>query len=446
MKSTDEKSGADAPEPRRKKRTVPELGEDELVVPKGKRPPPPVVELLDDSDDDDDDGVEPTMAMAPGTAPYATTESQDQIAPTQSGLAEEQSLEERIRDKMRSNSGARIRKDAMLGRTFGGRFTITSKIGAGGMGVVYKARQKGMDRNVAVKILLTEYLTNDTAVRRFQREALAVSRLEHPNTVRIYDFGETVEDKQLYIAMEFLPGEPLQRMLNKHSQLSVRRTLRVVQQICRSLNEAHGKGIIHRDLKPDNVFVGTIEGQKDFVKVLDFGVAKLREGQDDGGTLTQHGVIFGTPKYMSPEQCKSQDVDARSDLYSVGVMMHEMLSGRVPFESDNPLAILIMHAQDPVRPMSETRPNLVIPFEVEELMHRLLAKEPSDRPQAAKDVIDECESLLRRIPDEFEEVLDRHEIKLPSGDREGREEEACIYGTEYYELEDAIADILVREG
>jgi serine/threonine protein kinase len=316
--------------------------------------------------------------------------------------SEPSELEEKIRKKMRQQP--RIRKDPLIGRVFGERFELVSKIGAGGMGVVYKARQRAMDRHVAIKVLLKEYLTNETAVRRFQREALAVSKLEHPNTVRIYDFGET-EDKILYIAMEFLPGMPLSRMLAKQRQLAVRQVLRVVTQICRSLDEAHRKGIVHRDLKPDNVFVGTIEGQRDFVKVLDFGVAKLREGGDDGATLTQHGVLFGTPKYMSPEQCRSQVVDARSDLYAVGVMMYEMLAGRVPFEADNSMAILVAHAQDAPAPLASVRPDLAVPFEVEELMHSLLAKEPEARPQSAKQVIQSCETLLHAVPDDFERVI-----------------------------------------
>ncbi len=204
--------------------------------------------------------------------------------------------------------------------------------------------------------------------------------------------------------MEHLTGLPLDRILKSERALPIRRVLRIVQQMCRSLSEAHDKGIVHRDLKPDNVFVGDVEGQKDYVKVLDFGVAKLRE-HAEGGTITQHGTIFGTPKYMSPEQCRSQEVDPRSDLYSVGVMMYEMVAGRVPFESENPLAILIMHAQDEVLPMSEVRPNLVVPFEVEELLHRLLAKEAEHRPQTAKEVIDRCQELLHQIPDMFEKVI-----------------------------------------
>ena len=313
-------------------------------------------------------------------------------------------LEQRILERMeRKSSAARIRIDPLIGKVFGGRFEITSRIGMGGMGVVYKARQKGMDRFVAIKVLLKQYLTNETVIKRFHREALAVSKLEHPNTVRIYDFGET-DDGTLYIAMEFLGGASLEHIVRREQTMPVRRVLRVIRQICLSLEEAHDKGIIHRDLKPDNVFVGALEGQPDFVKVLDFGVAKLREGAE-GGTLTQHGTIFGTPKYMSPEQCRSQEVAPTSDLYSVGVIMYEMLSGRVPFESDNPLAILIMHAQDRVAPMAEVRPDLVIPFEAEELLHSLLAKNPGERPQTARDVVTHCDMLLQMLPDEFEHVL-----------------------------------------
>ncbi len=347
----------------------------------------------------------------PGTSPYydqdaaptlevAPLEDEDFDSPEGS-----RGLEQRILEKMaQHDASARVRQDPLIGTLVANRFEIISKIGAGGMGVVYRARQRGMDRNVAIKILTKQGSQNETAVRRFQREALAVSKLEHPNTVRIYDFGE-MPDGTPYIAMEFLTGAPLERILHHERQLPVRRTLRVILQICRSLDEAHAKGIVHRDLKPDNVFVGAVEGQADYVKVLDFGVAKLREGGNEGGTLTQHGTIFGTPKYMSPEQCKSQEVDARSDLYSVGVLMYEMLAGRVPFESDNPLSILIMHTHDPVAALGDVRPDLVIPFECEELLHRLLEKDADARPQSAKDVISAVEDLLNRVPDEFEQVI-----------------------------------------
>ena len=352
----------------------------------------------------DPDGINPTLPVQVNDSNTQEFASERPEHTLQTISGRESELESRIQLQIeeREARGARVRKDPLIGRVFAERYEIVSKIGAGGMGVVYKARQIGMDRHVAIKVLLKEYLDNETAVRRFQREALAVSKLQHPNTVRIFDFGETT-DHILYIAMEFLPGAPLQRMLDRHEYLPVRVTLRIVQQICHSLNEAHLKGIIHRDLKPDNVFVGAIEGQDDFVKVLDFGVAKLRE-TTDGGTLTQHGTIFGTPKYMSPEQCKSQEVDARSDLYSVGIMMYEMLSGRVPFESENPLAILIMHAQDPVQALVDVRPNLVIPAEVEEFLHRLLEKDAMHRPESAKHAADLAAELLSQVPEDFEQV------------------------------------------
>ncbi len=345
-------------------------------------------------------------ALNPATAPYSDPDSGMPKTATDlkpDGTLDPDNLESQIMKRMQASS-ARVRLDPFIGQTIAGKYEVVGKIGSGGMGVVYKARQKGMDRNVAIKVLLKEYLSNDQAVKRFQREALAVSRLEHPNTIRIYDFGE-VEAGTLYIAMEFLAGKPLAGLLRDNRQLPVRRVLRIIQQMARSLDEAHRKGIIHRDLKPDNVFVGDIDSNADYVKVLDFGVAKLLEGQDDRGTLTQHGVIFGTPKYMSPEQCRSQEVDARSDIYALGVMMYEMLSGNVPFESDNPLAILIMHSQDPPSAMSEVRPDLVIPFEVEALLHKLLAKEPKARVQSSKELAEACDDLLARVPDEFEKIL-----------------------------------------
>jgi serine/threonine protein kinase len=346
------------------------------------------------------------------TNPAGTAADPHRTAPTLAGspeqlaanaAAEQEALSARIRESIRS-TGARVRVDPLIGKVVGDRFEIISKIGTGGMGTVYKARQRGMDRFAAVKVLLKQYLTNETLVRRFKREALAVSKLVHPNTVRIYDLGQS-DEGILYIAMEHLSGSTLAHLVRSERQLSIRRSLRMVRQICLSLSEAHEKGVIHRDLKPDNIFVSEGAEKKDVIKVLDFGVAKLREANEDSGTLTQHGTIFGTPKYMSPEQCRCDDVDGRSDLYALGVVLYEMISARVPFDSDNPLAILIMHAQESVRPLSEVRPDLVIPFDVEELLHRMLAKRPSERPDTAQALIVEIDRLLNQLPEEFERVL-----------------------------------------
>lgn len=328
-------------------------------------------------------------------------------------LEGEDSLEDRIRKRLHASdaegeSGPRV--DPLIGRDIADRFQIYKKIGAGGMGAVYRARQKGMDRDVAIKVLLRELTDNETVLRRFHIEALAVSKLRHPNTIQIFDFGETA-DGLLYIAMEFLEGKPLQRILKDEQQVSVRRGLNIALQMARSLREAHSKGIVHRDLKPDNVVLETVGEETDFVKVLDFGVAKLAEGDGQQKTLTKAGSIFGTPKYMSPEQSRGGDIDARSDVYSIGVMLYELVTGRVPFDAENPLGILIKHIQELPPTFQEVRPDLVIPGEVEDFVMRTLEKDPALRPQTAEAVIREIEKLMAELPEIFRRVVTREDAE-----------------------------------
>jgi serine/threonine-protein kinase len=296
------------------------------------------------------------------------------------------------------------KKDPFIGRVVANRFEIISKIGAGGMGAVYKARQLGMDRYVAVKVLLKEVAHDEKLIKRFKIEALAASRLSHPNTIRIYDFGE-MEDGTLYIAMEFLEGKSLERVLRQEKTLSVRRTLHIIKQVAASLTEAHSKNIVHRDLKPDNVFLVEVDGDKDFVKVLDFGVAKLKEADKQQGTLTQAGMIFGTPRYMAPEQCSPKTVDHRADIYAIGIMAYEMLVGKPPFDADSPLAILMKHLQEKPKPMALMRPDIEVPEEVEAMVMRCIEKSPEKRFQTAQELQLEAARLEASLQPKFEKVV-----------------------------------------
>lgn len=299
-----------------------------------------------------------------------------------------------------------VRRDPLLGRTIANRFVVESKIGAGGMGAVYRARQLGMDRDVAIKVLLHEFATNATIIKRFHMEALAVSRLQHPNTIRIFDFGQT-EDKQLFIAMEFLRGRSLEHELRAHKSLAVNKVLHVISQVCGSLSEAHDKGIIHRDLKPDNIFLCPVGKDENYAKVLDFGVAKLKAEDHRQGTLTQAGMVFGTPKYMSPEQSRSASTDARSDIYALGVIMYEMITGRAPFEADNPLSILIMHVQEPIKPFDVVRPDLLIPAALQRTVYRCLEKHPDKRFESVQQLGDELEAIAKALDSTFDRVVTR---------------------------------------
>ncbi len=321
---------------------------------------------------------------------------------------DEESLEDRIKRKLSVHDGASegARGDPLIGSTINGRFVITSKIGAGGMGAVYRAKQLGMGRDVAIKVLLRELTENETVLRRFHLEALAVSKLKHPNTIQIFDFGET-EDGLLYIAMELLEGKPLQKVLTDEKQLAVKRSLHIMEQVAKSLREAHSKGIVHRDLKPDNIFLQAVGEDSDYAKVLDFGVAKVAEGDGQQKTLTKAGSIFGTPKYMSPEQSRGTEIDARSDIYAMGIILYELLTGRVPFNAENPLGILIKHLQEVPPAFQAIRPDLVIPEQVERYVHKMLAKSVDERPQSTEAVIREMEKLREEVPPLFRNVVTR---------------------------------------
>ncbi len=347
----------------------------------------------------------------------SVAETRPQSSELESGDGDVDDFERRILKSLEAEEqGPRLVKDPFIGRTVAGRYNIVSKVGTGGMGAVYKASQAGMDRFVAIKVLLSEFNNNPALVKRFHMEALAVSKLDHPHTIRIYDFGQT-EDKTLFIAMEFLAGRSLKHELRARRVFPVRRALRVAAQICDSLFEAHNKGIVHRDLKPDNVFLIPVGEDPDFVKVLDFGVARLKVQDQRLGTLTQTGMVFGTPKYMSPEQCRSPAVDHLTDIYAVGIMLFEMLTGNTPFQGENPLSLLLAHVQEALPAFAEVRPDLVIPEPVEQIVRQALDKNPARRFQTAaqmrlalldaeKAVEPKFEAVVRRSPEDMALIAD----------------------------------------
>jgi len=333
----------------------------------------------------------PTMSVVPSEPPSEASTRRE-------GQDTRDELGERIRAHLEKGEA---KKDPLIGQTVGGRFLVLKKIGSGGMGSVYRARQEGMDRDVAVKVLLGDLTQNDTVLRRFTLEALAVSRLRHPNTIQIFDYGQT-PDGNPYIAMEFLEGHTLHELMRKEHGLPVRRALRIMGKVAESLAEAHGKEIVHRDLKPENIFLVTVGENPDYVKVLDFGVAKLRDHKSEQGTLTQAGSIFGTPRYMSPEQCSAQPVDSRSDLYSLGVILYEMIAGKAPFEGDQALSLLLAHVNDDPPPLAGACEGQVVPAEVQELVGQLLEKRPDDRLQTAGDFAKRCDELAANLPAAFD--------------------------------------------
>ncbi len=278
-------------------------------------------------------------------------------------------------------------QDPNIGRDLlDGQFQILQKIGSGGMGSVYKAAQPAMNRMVAVKILHPKLTNRKDLVSRFRREARAMSHLTHPNTVKVFLYGD-LEDGSLYIVMEYLEGRNLNQMVRKEGPLPVERAIPVLIQVCGALQEAHLQGIIHRDLKPENIFLSTNGGLRDYPKVLDFGLAKVTERELRPGSimLTQEGMVFGTPEFMSPEQAQGKPLDARSDIYSLAVILYEVLTGKLPFDARTPMEYIQMHVTRPPIPIDERVPGRRFAEGFDAVMRKALEKRPEDRYGSAAD-------------------------------------------------------------
>ena len=267
-------------------------------------------------------------------------------------------------------TGSGMRKDHdLIGRTIAGKFVVEDLIGSGAMGAVYRARQVSLEKTVAIKVLHGEHAGDPAFTSRFHREAKAASRLNHPNSMQVIDFGSE-PDGLLYIAMEYLNGRSLHRLLRDEWPLAPARIADILMQTLAALGVAHGMGIVHRDLKPENIVVlnGTDDDghAKDIVKVCDFGIAKITDSRAyraDGQhhsdrPLTTAGFLVGTPEYMSPEQARGEGLDPRSDIYSAGVVLYEMLTRRVPFEAENAIGVVLKHISQEPLPPSRINPNV----------------------------------------------------------------------------------------
>ena len=267
--------------------------------------------------------------------------------------------------------------DPLIGSVLGDRYRVVSRIGMGGMGAVYLAQHITLKRDLAVKVLLPEFGGKEEFVRRFEREAESASRLAHPHIIAVTDFGRTT-DGLLFLVMEYLDGRSLSSLI-REGPLPVTRAVTIVRQMLAALNRAHAAGIVHRDLKPDNIMLIDREGQHDFVKILDFGIAKVTEPEPGREALTQAGVVFGTPEYLSPEQALGDKIDARADLYATGVILFEMLTGRRPFESEDKVRIISMHLSHPVPRLRAVRPGGDVPQALEDVVMQALEKERENR-------------------------------------------------------------------
>jgi serine/threonine-protein kinase len=272
-------------------------------------------------------------------------------------------------------------RDPLLGTVLGDRYRILARLGTGGMGAVYRAEHLTLKRDVAVKVLLPEMGNKEEFVRRFQREAESASRLAHINIISVTDFGRT-PDGLLFLVMEYLDGEALSALIRR-GPIALPRAVAIFGQILDGLGHAHAAGIVHRDLKPDNIMLVEREGRSDVVKLLDFGIAKVTDPEGHREALTQAGVIFGTPEYLSPEQALGEGVDARADLYAAGVILYEMLTGRRPFESDDKVKIISMHLSHPVPGIETLDLGFALPAPVTELVMQSLEKPREHRFSSA---------------------------------------------------------------
>ncbi len=286
-----------------------------------------------------------------------------------------------------------IQQDILIGSTIAGRYQILSFIGRGGMSVVYKARHLYMERIAAIKMLHAHLVSNPQSVKRFQQEAQAASCLAHPNIMGVHDFGITPQG-QTYLVMDYLQGISLAELIEKEKQIAPERAHSIFVQACDALAHAHQKGVIHRDLKPSNIMLLDNEDQPDFVKIVDFGIAKLLpQSEKQGQHLTQTGEVFGSPLYMSPEQCLAGSLDARSDIYSLGCLMYEALTGKAPLAGANMLETMYMHLNEPPLPFKKVRPDLNLPEELEAVVFKTMEKDPNDRQQSMSELADEIEAV-----------------------------------------------------
>jgi eukaryotic-like serine/threonine-protein kinase len=288
--------------------------------------------------------------------------------------------------------GRRPARDPRIGETVAGRFKVEELIGQGGMGKVYRARHLALDRLVCLKMLKPALLEDASVVGRFEREAMAASRLNHPNSIQVLDFGRNDTDGALYIVMEHVNGKDLRLVLRDEWPIPEERLCNIMAQVLAALGEAHTHHVIHRDLKPENVMVEQRRDHPDYVKVLDFGIAKILDS--DLPALTRSDVVCGTPQYMAPEQATGGQLDGRCDLYAVGIILYQMVTGELPFDGPNSMDVLTRQVNEAPVPPRRKQPNAPISAAMESLILRVLSKDPALRPQSAE----ELRQLLLAIP------------------------------------------------
>ncbi len=298
-------------------------------------------------------------------------------------------------------------QDPWEGRRLADRYKIDRRLGTGGMGVVYLAWHELMERWVAIKMLKSSFIEDSASVKRFQQEAKAASRLKHPNVITLYDFGVT-QNGQPYMVMDYLvsydlqnPAMSLAQMIKESGSVPIEQCIHILSQACEALDHAHRAGVIHRDVKPANIMVVPTEDDPQFVKVVDFGVAKLlpinnNTSSAEAQGLTQVGEVCGSPVYMSPEQCEGQALDSRADIYSMGVVLYETITGKLPFLGRNMVDTMQMHKHDAPLPFKTVRPDLFVPEKLEQVVMRALAKKAHLRQQSMTELAQDLRFSIPR--------------------------------------------------
>jgi serine/threonine-protein kinase len=332
----------------------------------------------------------------------------------------------------RDQAALRATADLVPGMVLRGKYEVIEKVGAGGMAAVYKARHLAFGEIRAVKVVAARLSDDEGFLKRFRTEAIVTRRLQHPHAVRVDDLDVT-EDGRPFIVMEYVEGRNLREVIRAEGALPVARAAAIGRQVASALAAAHGLGITHRDIKPDNILLTAAPDGGDHAKVLDFGIAKVREGALEVGpgyTPTETGMVVGTPQYMSPEQAmgkRGDQLDNRSDLYSLGVALYEMITGRLPFQSTTPMELILAHAQTPPPPPQAVRPDLALPSAVNALVMRALQKDRDRRFRTAEEM-ESALAALASLPDTA--VSQRPTVTSVSAASRAKRETGARPGTE----------------